>query len=178
MSIDILYIIILVLAVFKGYSRGFIVAIFSFFAIIIGLAAAIKFSVLVSGWLDSNTNVGTQWLPLISFAGIMIAVIIIVRLVANLLQASVELVLLGWLNKMGGIILYALLYTMVYSVLLFYATQMSIIKTETIRVSSTYNIIEPWGPKIIELIGSVIPVFKDMFEDLKGFFGTVSEKAA
>ena len=168
----------LVIAVWKGFSRGLIVAVFSFLAIIIGLAAAIKFSVFVAGWLDTITNIGAQWLPFISFLAVMIGVIILVRLAANLLQASVDLVLLGWLNKLGGIVLYALLYTMVYSIILFYATQMGLIKTETIHASVTYHIIEPWGPKIVGLIGSIIPVFKDMFQDLENFFSSLAQKNA
>ena len=177
MAIDIIFLVLLAMAAFKGFRRGFIVAIFSFLAIVIGLAAAIKFSVLVSAWLQGNINIGAQWLPFISFAAVMIAVIILVRWIANILQASVELVLLGWLNKLGGIVLYALLYSMVYSVILFYATQMNILKPETIQASQTYAIIEPWGPKVVEMIGSIIPVFKDMFKDLENFFGAISQKA-
>ena len=174
MAIDIIFLVIIAMAVFKGISRGLIVAVFSFLAIVIGLAAAIKFSVVVSAWLQGNTNIGTQWLPFISFAAIMIAVIILVRWIANILQASVEMVLLGWLNKIGGIILYAILYTMVYSVILFYATQMKLLKPETILASQTYAIIEPWAPKVIEMIGNIIPVFKDMFRDLENFFGNMA----
>ena len=50
MAIDIIFLVLLAMAAFKGFRRGFIVAIFSLLAIVIGLAAAIKFSVLVSAW--------------------------------------------------------------------------------------------------------------------------------
>ena len=39
----------MVLALIKGYRRGFIVAVFSLIAIIVGLAAAIKLSTVVAG---------------------------------------------------------------------------------------------------------------------------------
>ncbi|HXL54844.1 MAG TPA: CvpA family protein, partial [Chitinophagaceae bacterium] len=146
MIIDIIFVILLAMALWKGYSRGFIVAVFSLLAIFIGLAAAIKFSVIVSGWLHNNTNIGTKWLPFISFLLVMIVVIILVRWIAGLIQAGIEFAMLGWLNRLAGIVLYAALYTMVYSILLFYATQMGIIKTETIKTSVTYNIVEPLGP--------------------------------
>ena len=42
MAIDIIFLVLLAMAAFKGFRRGFIVAIFSFLAIVIGLAAAIK----------------------------------------------------------------------------------------------------------------------------------------
>jgi membrane protein required for colicin V production len=176
MIIDIIFVILLVIALWKGYSRGFIIAIFSFLAIFIGLAAAVKFSVVVSAWLHNNTNIGTRWLPFISFLAVIIVVIILVRWIAGLIQTSVEFAMLGWLNRLGGIVLYVALYAMVYSIILFYATQMGIIKTEAIRTSVVYNIIEPWGPKSIEMLSNLIPVFKDMFQYLKNFFGSLAPK--
>jgi len=177
MIIDIIFVILLTIALWKGYSQGFIVAIFSFLAIFIGLAAAVKFSVLVSSWLHNNTNIGARWLPFISFLAVIIVVIILVRWIAGLIQSGVEFVMLGWLNRLGGIVLYVAVYTMVYSIILFYATQMAIIKTETIRTSVVYNIIEPWGPKSIDMLGNLIPVFKNMFQDLKNFFESLASKA-
>lgn len=174
MFIDIIALIILAMAIFKGYSRGLIVSILSFIGILIGLAAAMKFSVVVAAWLDDNTNIGSQWLPFIAFIIIMIAVILVVRWIANLAEAAIEIVLLGWLNKLGGIIFYVLLYMMVYSIILFYATEMSLLKPETIHVSKTYSIIEPWGSKAIGALGYIIPFFKDMFTDLQQFFGSVA----
>lgn len=174
MFIDIIALILLAMAIFKGYSRGFIVSILSFLAILIGLAAAMKFSVAVAGWLSNNTNISNHWLPFVSFLIIMLVVILAVRWIANLAEAAIELVLLGWLNKLGGIILYVLLFMMVFSIILFYATEMGLLKEETILSSQTYSIIEPWGPKAINALGYIIPFFKDMFTDLEHFFANVS----
>ena len=176
MIIDIIFVILLTIALWKGYSQGFIVAIFSFIAIFIGLAAAVKFSVVVSSLLHSNTNIGTRWLPFISFLAVIIIVIILVRWIAGLIQAGIEFAMLGWLNRLGGIVLYVALYIMVYSIILFYATQMGIIKKETILTSVVYNIIEPWGPKSIDMLGNLVPVFKNMFQDLKDFFDSLASK--
>jgi len=175
MIIDIIALILLAMAVFKGYSRGLIVSILSFLAILIGLAAAMKFSIVVAEWLDDNTNIGSQWLPLLSFILIMIGVILIVRWIANLAEAAIEIVLLGWLNKLGGIIFYVLLYMLVYSIILFYATEMHLLKPETIMASQTYGIIEPWGPKAIGALGYIIPFFKNMFTELQQFFGNIAD---
>jgi len=173
MLVDIIGLVLLAMAIFKGYSRGLIVSILSFLAILIGLAAAMKFSVVVAAWLEENSNIGAQWLPFVAFLVIMIGVILIVRWIANLAEAAIEIVLLGWLNKLGGVILYILLYMMVYSIVLFYATEMGILKAETIQASHTYYLIEPWGPKIINALGYIIPFFKDMFSKLQQFFSKI-----
>ena len=173
MVIDIVLLIILAMACFKGYSRGLIVAIFSFLAIIIGLAAAMKFSVVVAGWLQNSTHISKQWVPFLSFLIVIIGVAILVRWLAGLIQKSVEVIMLGWLNRLGGIIFYVALYVTIYSILLFYATEINIIKPEVIQQSKTYGVIEPFGPKAINALGSLVPIFKNLFSDLQNFFGSL-----
>ena len=87
-----------------------------------------------------------------------------------------EVVLLGWINKLAGILLYAVIGLLVFSVLLFYAEQMKLIQPATIRESVSYPLVQPWGPKVINGIGSVIPIFKGMFSELEEFFGNLSRK--
>lgn len=170
MLIDILFLLLMILSLVKGYRNGLVVAVFSFLAILIGLAAAMKCSALVAGWLESSTHVNTAWLPFLSFMLVMIGVMILVRLGALFIQSAMEAVLLGWFNRVTGILLYAALYTTLYSVVLFYAGRLNWLKPETLAASRTYAFIEPWGPKAIELFGRVIPFFKGMFEELTNFF--------
>ena len=128
MIIDIIFLILLAIAVIKGISRGFIVAVFSFLAIIIGVAAAMKLSYIVANWLQHSFNTGKQWLPFLSFLIVLIGVIILVRFVANAIQRAINFAMLGWLNKIGGILLYSLLYISVYSICLFYLTEMNMFR--------------------------------------------------
>jgi membrane protein required for colicin V production len=115
-------------------------------------------------------------LPIISFAVVFLAVVLLVRWGAALIQKSVEFAMLGWLNKIGGILLYTGLYILIFSILIFYADQLGFIKPETKNESVTYSYIQPWGPKIMDGIGKIIPVFKDMFQDLEDFFDGVSKQ--
>src|SRR5688572_17876490 len=131
MLIDIIFAVILVLAVIKGYQRGLIVGLFSIVAIIIGIAAAMKLSAVVAGYIGRAVKVSEEWLPVISFIAVFIVVILLIRLGAKAIERTVEVAMLGWVNKLGGIILYAAIYTLVFSVLLFYAEQMHLIKPET-----------------------------------------------
>ena len=174
MILDLLFAIAIVLAIFKGYKRGFIVGLFSLVAVIIGLAAAMKLSAVAASYIGQNVNVSKEWLPVISFIVVFIAVVLLIRLAANAIEKAVEVVMLGWLNKLGGILLYAAIYTIVFSVLLFYAEQIKLLKPDTIDHSITYSFVHPWGPKVINALGSIIPIFKDMFSDLEHFFDGVA----
>jgi membrane protein required for colicin V production len=175
MLIDIVALVLVVLAIFKGLSKGLIVALFSFLAFVLGLAAALKLSTAMAEYIGANVEVSQRWLPFIAFVVVFIIVVLLVRLGAKLLQSAVQMAMLGWLNRIGGVVLYILIYYFIYSVLLFYATQLNLIKPETTQASVTYNYIAPFGPKVMEILGSVVPLFKDMFEDLLHFFDKVDK---
>lgn len=170
MFIDIIFLFVIIAAVIKGYSKGLIVAIFSFVAFIVGLAAALKLSSQVAVWLQKSTSISSYWLPFLSFALVMIGVIFLVRLVAKFVEKTVQFAMMGWVNKLGGIALYAALYTSLLSVVLFFFSKMSLIKPETFVASKSYWFIQPWATKVIAVFGKIIPLFKDVFHQLEIFF--------
>lgn len=176
MIIDIIFILLVVFAIFKGIKRGLILALFSLIGLIVGLAAAMKLSVVVAGYIGKAVSISEKWLPVIAFVVVFIIVVLLIRWCALLLQKSIEFAMLGWLNKLGGILLYAALYILIFSVLIFYADKLGMLKPETKTVSVTYSYIQPMGPKVMEGLGKIIPIFRDMFNDLENFFDNVSNQ--
>ena len=176
MLLDIILLVLLILAVIKGYQRGLIVGVFSLIAIIVGLAAAIKLSTVVAEYIGKAVKISDTWLPVISFAVVFILVVLLIRLGANMLQKTVEIALLGWVNRLGGILLYIAIYLIVYSVILFYVEQVNLIQPATIQNSVSYTFIQPWGPRVINGFALVIPFFKGMFTELQSFFEGVAQK--
>jgi membrane protein required for colicin V production len=175
MFIDIIFLILIALACYKGYSKGFIVAVFSVLGFIVGLAAALKLSTLVAIKLAEHTDLG-KWLPAISFLLVFIAAVFVVNIVGKLIQKTFETVMLGWANRIAGVILYAILYSIVLSIFLFYAVQLHFIKPETTASSFSYPFLQELGPKIIGGFAVVIPWFKNMFGELEQFFGTFAKE--
>ncbi len=162
------------MAVVKGFSRGLIVAIFSLGAFIIGLAAALKLSAVVAGHLQNSFQVSGKWLAVVSFLLVFALVVFAVQWMAQVIKKMASIVLLGWLDKLGGIILYAVIYLLIYSVILFYASQLRLIAADTAEKSSTFSFIQPWGPRVINGLGSIIPIFRNVFSDLTRFFSGVA----
>ncbi len=176
MLIDIICFFIIVMALFKGASQGLIVALFTFISYFIGLAAATKLSVVVAAYAKQNIHIDGYWLPIFSFIVVFIVVVMVIRTGARLIKTVVKTAFLGWADALGGFVLYAILYLMVFSVLLFFATQIHLISIETQHESKTYTYIQPLGPKVLGSIGTIIPLFKNMFADLQAFFQQVSTK--
>ena len=174
--IDIIYAILIILAIFKGYQKGLIIAVFSFIGFVIGLAAALKLSVYVADHLKGSVNVSAKILPFLSFALVFLITVLLIHFGAKLIEKLFEMAALGWANKLAGILLYAILYTMIFSVFLFYADKIHLLTESAIQSSLTYSFIKPWGPKVIDGFGEILPVFKDMFNDLENFFAGVPQK--
>ncbi len=178
MVIDILYIVILAMAAVKGFRQGLVLAAFSFAAFFIGLAAAIKLSAMVAVWLEESLNRPSAWWPFVAFVLVLLVVSGLVKAAAALLSKTLDLVMLGWLNKLGGFIIYAILYTLVFSVVLFYYDQIWHIKEDTKQGSFIYSYIEPWGEWTMNALANWIPQLKDVFHDMERFFEKVGTDIA
>ncbi len=174
--IDILFVILMIAALVKGYRQGLVLALFSIVAYIIGMAAALKLSAVAAVYLQQHIAVPPRWLPFIAFAAVFIAVVIAVNWAGRLLQKTFELAMLGWLNRLGGIIFFAALYGIIFSIFLFYAEKINLLTASAIRDSLVYPFIKPWGPAVMNSFASIIPLFKDMFTQLESFFETASGK--
>ena len=176
MIIDIIFIIVLVAAILKGLQRGLIIAVFSILALMAGLAAAIKLSAVVASHFRDTVNISNKWMPVLAFILVFILVVLLVRWVANLIEKAIDFALIGWIDKLAGAILYAVIYITVFSVLLFYAARMHWVESSTLADSKVYPYIQPWGPKMMDMIARVIPAFKDVFRELEEFFDHLSHK--
>ena len=173
MILDIAVLILFILALFKGWRNGLVLAVFSFLAYVIGVAAALKFSSLVALWLGDHTSIAERWLPVLAFLLVFILTAILVRLGARAIEGVLDLAQLGWLNRLCGVVFYCLVYLFSISVILFYARQLKILGPETLQASVAYSYIEPLGPWIINSLAVILPFFRNMFEQLREFFNRV-----
>jgi len=176
MLIDLITIALIILSIIKGFRKGFIIAIFSLLAFFVGLAAALKLSAVVASYLEVKTNISHRWLPILAFALVFFLVVLLVRLGAKAIEGALRMATLGWLNKIGGIIFYIVLYFFIYSIILFYATQLHVLKPQAVQTSATYPIIYPIAPVAMETLGNFVPIFKNIFVDLESFFDHLSKK--
>ncbi len=178
MIIDLIFLALMGLAIFKGYSKGLVIALFSIAGFIIGLAAAIKLSAVVANKIAAGTNSSGPWLPFISFLIVFVGAMFLVRLGAKLVQKAVQAVMLGWVNRIAGAVFYALLYAIILSIFLFYINQLHLFSADTFASSKAYPYLKPLGPYVINSLGAVIPWFKNMFAQLQDFFSGMAAQPA
>lgn len=177
--IDTLFLILMALAVWKGYSKGLVVALFSFVGMIAGMLLALKCSALVAVWLGEETKLDAKWLPFLAFLLIIIGVYFGVRILAAMVQKSLEFAMLGWANRLGGILLYALLYSSLLTVALFYADKLQLLSADAKAGSQFYQLMHGFAKPLLESIRDAIPFVRNIVQQLTDFFAaeTASGKA-
>jgi membrane protein required for colicin V production len=176
MSIDLVLVVILVMAAFKGFSRGLVMALFSFAALFVGLAAALKLSSTVANYFRDSEDIPSRWWPVLAFLGVFFLAALLVRMAGGLVEKTLDIASLGWVNKIGGFLVYATLYLLLYSVALFFLSQIDMVSPEMKAKSVSYPYIEPWGPWAISGLGRLVPAFRDVFTDLQDFFGRMGTR--
>lgn len=103
--IDIIILILMALAVFKGIKDGLVRQVGGIAGIILGIFLAGRFSSLLSGWLHQWLNASENVVKAISFAAIIIIVCLCTYLLGRLLERIIKITTLGWINRLLGVVL-------------------------------------------------------------------------
>lgn len=155
--LDIILLLCFVPAIIGGLRRGFIAQVVAIISIILGIWLSFKFSAVLSGWLGQWIEAGEQVLHVISFAVIMILAILALAAVGKLIEATVKIILLGWLNRLLGLIFALLKYALIIGLLLMLFNslngQFHMVDKEVLDSSLLY------GP-LLNLANSVFPYLK------------------
>ncbi len=97
--VDIVIIAIAIIGALAGYKQGLIVSLFSFLGLVVGVAVAGAASDSLAEKLSSS---GALWAYVVSFALILIVVMVIFHILAVVVRGMLKMVMLGWVDSFGG----------------------------------------------------------------------------
>ncbi len=103
--IDIVILVPFAYALYKGIKNGFVGQIAGIGGIVLGIVLGSRFSALLSTYISQWINASEAVVKIISFAAIIIAVILLAAILSKAIEKLFSLVMLGWLNKLLGILL-------------------------------------------------------------------------
>ena len=169
MVVDLFLLLFLIMGVYKGWTKGFIMAIVSFVSFFAALALALHFSGWVEGYLKKQTDSDSDWLAFLAFLLVLIGAIIAIRLLGKIIEKSVEMVMLGLVNRLAGIGLYFFIYISLYAVVLVYLKQFDIMGNDTAIHSKSYTYLINFGGWVIDFFAEWLPAVKNLFNDTKDF---------
>lgn len=176
MALDVIGILLIILFFIRGYMKGLIVAVFAVLAILLGIICSLKLSEKLATWLHDSGIITSGWVQLVSYIILFIGVFLLVRFMAKAIESALKVSMLGWLNSLIGGLLYAFMAAVVWSSFLWLATQMQLIKPETIAASKTYPLLSKLALWVFEKMGALWPMTRHVFGDLQHFFDQVNTK--
>lgn len=174
MGIDIVYLVFLAIGVWQGFRKGIIETIFGVVALLLGVLVSVKLSYTVSIYLKETFHFQTKLLPIISMLLLLLITIFAIRSLSKLIEKIAQEIYLGFLNKLLGAILWCLVLSVIFSVLIWVLNQISLLPNEVKNSSKTYSFLVNLAPATFDFFGSMIPYFKNVFESLKSYLSDPS----
>lgn len=173
MILDIIFLVAAVWGFWKGWSNGLINSAISLISMFAGVILALKFGTVAAEYLQQMFNISPQILPIVSFAFVFIAVLVLLRIIGSLLDRFAEAVMLGGLNKMAGAALWFLLATFLVSTVFWFVDRAGFF-TDAVKMSSvTYDYVQPVSPVIVDKVGEWVPGLGKIFENFTEFLDSL-----
>ena len=159
-TLDIILLICFIPGIIRGISKGFLEQALALVGVVASVWAAFHFSGLVAAWIKPYVDFSETTLNVIAFALILVVMSILVLLIAKLLTKVIELAMLGWVNKILGLVFALAVNALVIGVF--------IVLFDT--VNTKFNLVDP-----AVLDGSIVySTLRDLcylvFPYLKSFF--------
>jgi membrane protein required for colicin V production len=163
-TLDIALCLIILIGAFNGFKTGFLIEIFSLFAILLGVLLGFKLMGTTMLWIENKIDVDEKTLPYVAFFVVFIAIIIIVHLLSKLIVDKLHTSPVGVVDRVAGAGVAIFRTAFMLSIMLWISDSMK------------YDFPEKWTtdsyllPKVAEFaphtahwIASFIPFFGDVF---------------
>ena len=166
MILDVIFGIILILALYRGFNKGLIYSILSFIAIFLGILLAMNFSSLAAYWMSSVLNVPPSIMPVFSFLVVLIVVILSIKLVAIVMEKILKMISLNIFNRLAGAFFWGAIASIMFGVAIWLIDQAGVFTPQLKAESFAFKYVVPLGPSSIDMVGSYIPFLKEAFYEL------------
>ena len=160
-TIDIVILACFLPAVIIGLKNGFIRQLVALAVVILGIWLSVHFSDAVSAWLiTAKITTEPFWAKAISFAVIFIAAALVLNLVGKLLEKVLDIAMLGWLNRLLGLVVALATAALVIGTVIYLVDSanslLEFIPKEQLEQSRFYK-------PLLELVQRVFPILKSFF---------------
>lgn len=156
--LDILLIIPLVWMAWRGFNKGLIIEMATLLALILGIYAAIHFSSIAGEFLDQHFTIAEKYLSIISFIITFLIVVLIVVGIGKLIEKVIDLIALGFINRILGSAFGIMKAVVILSAILLIIevvdTKEKVITPKTREGSVLYSPVSSVIPALLSFIGN------------------------
>ena len=159
--IDIILLVPLLWFGFKGWKNGAVMEFIQLAAIVTGIFVASRFSQFLGDFFQFES----EYASILYFALTFIAVVGMLFLAGYIITKFIKMMMLGWLNRMLGVVFALLKTILIMSVLMFYFNRIdheeTILPEEKRDESLLFRPIEKVAPKVMPTLMQLLERFSD-----------------
>ena len=167
--LDIIIIVPIIYFGYKGLSRGLVLELASLIGLILGIYIAVHFSFYTENILANTFHLTGKYLPIVSFIVTFIVVILVIYLLGKITEKLLDLVALGFFNKLLGLVFGvlkgAVLLSVVFFVINTFDVNEKLIKPKAKENSFLYGPVAKIVPSILPWLN--LDKYKQKKEEMK-----------
>jgi membrane protein required for colicin V production len=164
MAIDIIFAIVALYGIYMGFSKGIIKTVFTVLALLLGFMIAVRFSVYATDLLKNIFNTDNPMLFLAGFVLCFILTVVLLRFIAKMLERVLEGLGINFINKIAGGLVIATLFTLIFSILIWFADRAKVIPDSTKDKSITYPYLQAFPTQARTFAEKLKPFFESTYE--------------
>lgn len=161
-SLDIILAVVVVWGFYQGYSNGIIQTVFTFLSYFFGLLVAFKLTPTTTKFLNDLFNSTNPLMMIAGFLVVFVGIMLLFRGAARGLENAFNFAQIGFLNSLAGGVLLALIYTSLFSVLVWFANKAHLIGDET-KQAMCWPLLEKIPPRAQAITQRITPYFKEFY---------------
>jgi len=115
--IDVVILVPIIYAAWKGFKHGLIIEIFTLLALFVGIYAGIHFSDLTATFLRTNLGMSSKYVPVIAFTITFLGIGAMVYFLGKTIEKIIKVTQLTPINKLAGVFFSVLKYIYILSTL-------------------------------------------------------------
>lgn len=154
--LDIVIALPLIWGIYKGFRKGLIIEVTTLAALLAGIYGAIRFSDSAAILIREQWEIDDRYMPIVAFALTFILIVVLVNIIGKMIEKLVDMVSLGFLNKLGGGLFRALKIALILSVIFTMVTsldeELQIIPESVKDESVLYGPLSKLAPIVIPAI--------------------------
>lgn len=163
-TVDIALILLIVLGAISGYRQGFLMELFSFSAIVLGVLGGFKLMGYAIVLLSDEFNIDRTILPYVAFAVVFVTILVGVNLLGKVIKLSIDKTFLGSVDQAAGAGLGFVKSIFLMSVTLWILDSLDLELPEKWTTNSwLLPRVESFAPQVTVWLSDYIPFLRDVF---------------
>ncbi|MEO9483163.1 MAG: CvpA family protein [Ekhidna sp.] len=166
-TFDIILLIVLGFGAVKGYSRGFIVELFSFVAFFVGLLLSLELTIPVTTNFFGDSGY-FEVIAVVVFIALFILLSLAIKMGAKALKSAIDMTIFGTFDNVVGAFAGLLKWAFILSIIFWVFESVGF---DLIEKYADNTLLFPYivgiGPTVFEWLGYVIPFIQDLIDSME-----------